>query len=317
MGSWEAFAVNSWNMHVSSSYLFSKLGDKFGKVAPQWLLSCKIILGAWNWLKHFVHGNEASGASNVAFGMVLLQGINGPQCTGQPMWLPCQKWHPQWFAPCWVFTWLPVTGCHARVLTACTLLGSQWLEASSCRCLTHMCSAMVAAMSHLAMESWMAALLVWGGPVRSQVGPPLPPYLPLRGKPCFQPSGTGWKKRSFQWAWILWHKVFPMAGGSKECSGILSLAWVWSHGCGWKLVGGAHMFYWETITTCIHGKHLPQGLFTMIWCMCDLCQKVFVGLWCYQHTIDKISLWCKFPIAAVMMGWVSVCMFKAWNGCGW
>ena len=39
-----------------------------------------------------------------------------------------------------------------------------------------------------------------------------------------------------------------MAGGSKECSGILSLAWVWSHGCGWKLVGGAHMSYWETIT---------------------------------------------------------------------
>ena len=146
---------------------------------------------------------------------------------------------------------------------------------------------------------------------------PLPPYLPLWGKPCFQPSGTGWKKGSFQWAWILWHKVFPMAGGSKECSGILSLAWVWSHGCGWKLVGGAHMFYWETITTCIHGKHLPQGLFTMIWCMCDLCQKVFVGLWCYPHTIDKISRWCKFPIAAVMMGWVSVCMFKAWNGCGW
>ena len=34
----------------------------------------------------------------------------------------------------------------------------------------------------------------------------------------------------------------------------------------------------ETITTCIHGKHLPQGLFTMIWCMCDLCQKVFAGL---------------------------------------
>jgi hypothetical protein len=33
---------------VSSSYLFSKLGDKFGKVAPQWLLSCKVILGAWN-----------------------------------------------------------------------------------------------------------------------------------------------------------------------------------------------------------------------------------------------------------------------------
>ena len=30
----------------------------------------------------------------MAFGMVLLQGINGPQCTGQPMWLPCQKWHP-------------------------------------------------------------------------------------------------------------------------------------------------------------------------------------------------------------------------------
>ena len=180
---------------------------------------------------------------------------------------------------------------------------------------THMCIAVVAAMSHLAMEGWMAALLVWGGPTRSQVG--LPPYLLYGANPAFNPVALGGKKGSFQWAWILWHKVFPMAGGSKECSGILSLAWVWSHGCGWKLVGGAHMFYWETITTCIHGKHLPQGLFTMIWCMCDLCQKVFVGLWCYQHTIDKISLWCKFPIAAVMMGWVSVCMYKAWNGCGW
>ena len=76
----------------------------------------------------------------------------------------------------------------------------------------------------------MAALLVWGGPTRSQVG--LPPYLLYGANPAFNPVALGGKKVSFQWAWILWHKVFPMAGGSKECSGILSLAWVWSHGCG-------------------------------------------------------------------------------------
>ena len=80
----------------------------------------------------------------------------------------------------------------------------------------------------------MAALLVWGGPTRSQVGPPPPPTLPpLTGaNPAFNPVALGGKKGSFQWAWILWHKVFPMAGGSKDCSGILSLACAWSHGCG-------------------------------------------------------------------------------------
>ena len=159
---------------------------------------------------------------------------------------------------------------------------------------------------------WQPSLFGVAQPGHRLGHPPSHPTSVYGANPAFNPVALGGKKGSFQWAWILWHKVFPMAGGSEECSGILSLAWVWS-----KLVGGAHMFYWETITTCIHGKHLPQGLFTMRWCMCDLCQTVFVGLWCYQHTIDKINLLCKFSIAALMMGWVSVCMFKAWNGCGW
>ena len=37
------------------------------------------------------------------------------------------------------------------------------------------------------------------------------------------------------------------------------------------------MFYWETITTCINGKHLPQGLFTMIRCMCRFMPKSVCG----------------------------------------
>ena len=102
---------------------------------------------------------------------------------------------------------------------------------------------------------------------------------------------------------VQWHPLF----------GLGLVTWLWMKACGWcpYVLLGKPSLHASMENIC------PKVLFTMIWCMCDLCQKVFVGLWCYQHIIDKLSLWWKFPIAAVMMGWVSVCMFKAWNGCGW
>jgi len=76
----------------------------------------------------------------------------------------------------------------------------------------------------------MAALLVWGGPTRSQVG--LPPYLLYGANPAFNPVALCGKKGSFQWAWILWHKVFSMAGGSKDS--VASSLWL---GLGHMAVG--------------------------------------------------------------------------------
>ena len=131
----------------------------------------------------------------MAFGMVLLQGINGPQCTGQPMWLPCQKWHP--LMVCTLLAiylasshWLPCKGADSLHPAWQPVTGSIKLQVPDPHVQCHGGSYESFGDGEL---NGSPPCLGWPSQVTGWATP-LPPYLPLWGKPCFQPSGTGWKK---------------------------------------------------------------------------------------------------------------------------
>ena len=69
MGSLKACLSLKLLVHVSSRTIFSNVGNRFGKAAAQWLCCCSCCMALDT--KNVVHGNQANGITNVAFGMVL------------------------------------------------------------------------------------------------------------------------------------------------------------------------------------------------------------------------------------------------------